>query len=293
MKNVLTLTVLFLFVASHSYARDIELFSVENRLVPYSEVENRPDAEIQPEYTRVRVAFPPVRFADRQGLLAPSLSYENLHFNYRGANAIGDAARVDTLHGVQLSFFYTQPLRRPHWSVRSFMISGLRSDFEAVTWAAFGVQGGIIFEHAKNNQNIGLGVVVVDNYGRTMPFPAFSYEALVAQHHRFSVRAPTQVSWFYVPNEKWEAGLAMRINGGSYRLEEPGLFHGKTARYSIGTFGPSLLMRPGSRLTLTLETGTVFRHKFGIYDDRTEFRDYDLTRSYFVSAGLGFRLGRK
>jgi hypothetical protein len=293
MKMTLILSAVLLIVAARAHGGEIELFSLEQRFLPYTQVDNRSATEVQPEFTRAKMSLPPVLFRERNGVLGTSIAFENLHFNYRNWDALGDSARIDTLHSVQVSLFYMQPLRTPHWSLRTFLAPSLNSDFSAVTWAAFHLQGGVIFEKAVKATKFGLGVVVVDNYGRTMPFPAVSFETLLAGHHRISMRAPTQLSWFYVPNERWEAGLAMRINGGNYRLEEDGVFKGKTVRYSLGTFGPSLLMKLNSFLSMSLDAGTVFRHKFGVYDNRTEVRDFDLRNSYFASAGFRLRLNRE
>lgn len=274
---------LHLLFFSTVWGRESERIAIESRFVPYRNVENSRGISIQPEYAKVRVGLPPVMFPERKGFLATSVSYENLHFNYRNW---GDESRVDTVHGIQLAFFYGEPMKKPHWSRRMFLTTGLSSDFASLSLEAFRAQGGIIFERDKDNRKWGLGIVVIDNFGRTLPYPAITYEALYAGRHRVSLRAPTQGSWFYVPGEKWEAGVNLRVDGGSYRLEEPGDFHGKTLRYSVGTVGPELRVKLKSFLLLSLESGWMFRHKIGIYSNRNKGRGWDLENSYYVTAGL-------
>ncbi len=291
-KNLLVLSIFCLLFAAASSARERELMSVDTRYLPYSDVENHTAAEIQPEFVRVKLPLRPMIFKGKGAVLAPSFSYENLHFNYRNWGALNDAARVDTLHEVQASLFYTQPLKKPNWSLVAFFNAGINSDMHSVTWDAFRAQGGTVFVRTKGVHKVGVGVVIVDIYGRTLPLPALTYEAEINKH-RFTVRAPRQISWFYVPNDKWEAGLELSVNGGNYRLEEPGLFEGKTARYTLATFGPSLSAKISRGLSMRLDAGHVFLHKFGIYSNRTEIRDFDMERGYFFSAGLTWRVGRQ
>jgi len=278
--------IMVLIFAEVVQARDTELVGYETRFIPYERVENHNAAQIQPEFGRARMGFKPVKFPRRNGFMATGFSYENLHFNYRNAAALGDVARIDTVHSVQFSLFYSEKMKAPNWSFRLFLGPEMSSDFASVSLEAFKLSGGFLFQREKNNAEVGVGVFVVDNFGRTLPLPGIFYEALLAGRHRVTVRAPTNVSWFYVPNKMWEAGLAMRISGGNYRLEEVGAFQGKQLRYSVGTFGPSLKVRLKSFLALTLDGGKVFRHKYGVYDSRHELRDYDLRRSYFVAAGV-------
>jgi hypothetical protein len=274
-----------------------ERLSVETRTFPYSKLKDpfsgtpHQRLEIQPENLRLRMGLPPLRFPKKNAMLIPSLTYEQVHFNYRNWNSQYEPYRVDTLHSIGASIFYRQPFQSPGWGFSLFLSGALASDFQSITTEDVRIQGGVLINRKVRGGNISFGAALIDNYGKQRVFPAIGFDPDVNAEHKFTLRVPVEVSYFYCPQGRSvEAGIAARVGGVNANLNEPGDYQHRNVAYSVGTVGPSVRLKFSKFVTLTVDGGWVPYHRFQILDKDDKLRDYDLSTDYFIAAGLRLSL---
>jgi hypothetical protein len=279
-----------------SVYRPSERLSVEKRFLPFSHLKNPPqgtplaDARIQPDDTRVRFSFPAIRFPAHKASLVPSISYQDLHFNYRGWNSGYEPDRVDELQSIGVSALYRRPLSSPRWSLGWLASGSLASDFKVINWSSMRFQGAAFATRKVAHGNVSMGLALLNNYGRPRVFPLIGFDSSPGAVHKWTLRLPVEASYFYCPPKKWEVGVAARISGMNARITQQGEFQGKNVAYSVATVGPSLRWKFSSALALSLEAGWVPFHRFQILDNGTKIRDYDMSTPYFISTGLRLSL---
>lgn len=266
-----------------------ELVTVETRLLPYTKLSDaaNPDEgrlKIRPESWRVRVGYPPHRFAKSGALLGGNFTYENLRFSYRNETAeIGD--RVDTVHGLQWNGFFRHPLGGEKWALQSFFTAGIHSDFENVTSRSLRFQGGALWQRTVAYGSYSIGVVALDDFGRTRVFPGVGAEWNIDKRQKITIRAPVETAYTYT-TETWTAGVAAGASGGGFRIGEKGPYQNSNLNYSIVTIGPTLEWRLSRRLKLEAEAGTTLYHTLEFRDGRHQVADFDLRRGPYGRFGI-------
>ena len=274
-------------------AREMDLVSIEVRSLPFLSLEHpqtntfEDHVKIQPQDVKARVSLPPWRLGSNGTLLSVGLGYENLRFFYKNWDSAQDPNRVDELQAAQLFFFLKKQLHAEGWGLRSFVTSGIHSDFKAITTRDLRLQGGAMLERQYARGHLwGFGLVFLNDYGTPRVFPGVYYQRTIGSAHRINVRLPTQLSYAYIPNDRWELGVAAKVTGNNSRLEREGPLKGKTVKYSLGTIGPSIKRNINRFLSVSLEGGTTFRHQLEIYDGSSRIRDLGLRQSYFVTTAV-------
>lgn len=267
-----------------------EIFLFETRYLPYSSVKNYSAGEVQPQTFKLLANLKPLLSKDHKNFVSFGLAYDNYHFNYRNWDAIGDQTTVDTVHSIGIPIFFRHKMKSPQWTTLVFVTPGVASDFRGSASKGFTLQGGVVFDRHWNERRLGFGLVAINNFGQPRVLPAVSYEETFHERHRVRVRAPVDISYFYRATDTLELGIVSRTQGTHARIGEDGTYHDKYLNYSLSTFGPSVLWNVTKSLTLTFDTGIVYRHKLNINNDRHEFRNFDLKDSGYLTAGLRIRL---
>jgi hypothetical protein len=277
-------------LAADAFAREIDVIAVETRGLPARGLKdpdpnsNEAEWRVRTSASRVRVGFPPVK-TGTSGLLSFGVGFETLRFSYEGPVDPAIAA-LDAFHTVSASAFYRKPLSKPRWNLQAFFRPAICSDFAALTTRALRIECGMFALRELPGGGWSLGLVLLNDFGRPRMFPAVGYEGVVHDRHRFTVRLPTQLSWSYVGAKKWEAGVAARVSGDNFRIEESGPYRGKNVAYSIFTVGPNVLIRLTTHLRLAAESGMTLYHKFDIREGNHNRRDLDLDNAPFLALSL-------
>ena len=272
--------------------RETDLITVETRILPFAKLKDpergtyQERLEVQPENIRVRMSVPPKVLNQGRTFLGTSLTYEQLHFNYKYWDSAQEPSRVDTVHAIQAQLFVRQKLKREPWFLRTFVSGGFNSDFASVSLRAARAQGGLIWETEGETGTYGLGVVVIDSFGKTRVLPAFGFEQTFAQRHKVSVRVPMIVGYTYMAGDGHEFGLAARVTGSNARLEKKGTFENKNLSYSLITVGPTAKFRVSKSLALTADAGWTVNHQYQILSGDKKIRDFDLENSHFIFLGV-------
>jgi hypothetical protein len=263
---------------------DLSLFSFETRLLPSLDVDNT-DGEVSVRNSQIR-ALLPWRIKNDVSSLSATLGFESLAFKYDHWDPAAGPTTADRLYGAQVSFFYRRKLASPKWGFNAFVTPSLNSDFKAVTTRALRAQGGFLFNRFSGRGLWSFGAVFINDYGTPRVFPAIAYAGRPTERQTVTVRLPVLVSWAYQTSYTTETGLAARVSGNTYVLEEDGPRHHQSVRYSVGTIGPTFKWKPSSIFSLLLETGVTFRHRLEYWKDGERVNRLSFDPSGFLSVGV-------
>ncbi|RAI98733.1 hypothetical protein LX64_04718 [Chitinophaga skermanii] len=109
---------------------------------------------------------------------------------------------------------------RNNWSLMAMLSAGVYTDMEAITYNDVFINGGVIFIKQHNKRfSYGIGGVLTNTFGTPMILPALMVKYKTNSKIDLQIAIPEGIRASYRVHQLYEAALALRLNGGSYDIE--------------------------------------------------------------------------
>jgi hypothetical protein len=267
-----------------------------------SDPENRFERDLEQELSEWFLSIRYNNASEKAHLAAyHALEGEGIDFGWKSWNTdlVPKAYRVDKLYGARY---------RTTWLIRGsgklvwspFMNLGIYSDFRKLSIHDLRLEGGltVLYDQGKSKKSstrfIGFGAGYLYNFGEPKIVPLFKYYR-VSAHSRFDILLPLRLDMRIV-GERFDAGLAARVNGNLYRITENREIDGITGlktddeiEFSVASGGLFGELKLGRVTRLRLEYGRAFERVFRVNAREGGSYELDVEPNQYWTFGLVFR----
>ena len=277
--------ILFLFLSVNIYAESVDPFKPMLMGVKFK---NFSDAEIDDtgidlSQQRFEIRAPLSRYQVFNGLLIPSIEFEQLNFSLNRDNAANSSNELYTLK-IPFTFVSEKP-KNSDWQRIIRIAPSIHSDLEAMDDKAYSILGTAIWNKSSDGPHsytIGFGVNRL--FGEYKPVPVVSYTYKISADSQVVLGFPvTKYEATY--GESWSYYASVAPQGGNWRYEDDDGIK-NNLRYTGWNFQLGARKHLFGKFWLTASFGSVMAQKLDLNENTSNATDVDVGNA--TSFGLSF-----
>lgn len=183
------------------------------------------------------------------------------------------------------------------WSIMGVLSAGVYTDMEAIDFNDVFINGGVVFIKQQTPRfSYGFGAMLTNTFGAPMILPAVMVKWTTTGKFNIQAGIPEGVAASYRVSNFFETGLGVRINGGSYDVENKNV-HQRLMAYQEITAGIENTFHINKRLSFSISGGSAllrnvtYREKSlaDIFSVKPEHR---LATGWYANAGIRMNFSR-
>lgn len=278
-------SLLLLLLSANIYAKGVDPFKPMLMGVKFKSFgeANIEDTDIDLSQQRFEVRAPLSRFELFNGLLIPSIEFEQINFKLNQDNAASSTNELYTLK-VPFTFVSKKPANSD-WQRIIRVAPSVHSDLEAMDDKAYSILGTAIWNKTSDGPHsytIGFGVNRL--FGEYKPLPVVSYTYKISDDSQVVLGFPvTKYEATYA--DTWSYFASIAPQGGNWRYEDKDGMK-NNLRYTAWNFQLGARKHLFGKFWLTASFGSVLAQKLDLNEDTSNATEVEVGNA--TSFGLSF-----